>query len=280
MTKDNFLYVATDVNNGLSTFDQKLVNAELSAIVAFISVKCFKSIRIPDTPGIRIDLTDNIQNERIDKPIIGVYPVCRCVQYFNFIEFFSADNTQKKIQIINLIKKGVTSVSHEMGWETDSIWDALNLLDSLNLNFSFEFNKPKAYKGGQAEIYVECSIEPGYNNYDLIIQIKGKIAKRHRVVSLNHYYGIADFYTGPSRIISEGKWQDENTYLIVGKKGHLERIVFKYDLTKDTIEISFNLEPDVNKETFMEEFRLSTTNDPNEIKKVLEETSFKWHEYL
>lgn len=280
MAKNNFLYVATDADSNLDIIEQKRINSEISTIVTFISSVCFKTIRIPGVSGIRIDLTDNIESEHIYKPIKGVYPICRRVQYFNFNGFLAASPNEKKEMIVIMVKNGVTTVSHEMNWEIDPILDALNLLDGLNLNFCYAVTKAKAYKSGKVKIHLECCIEPGFSNYDLVIQSKSDKIKR-RVISLNAYYGMADIYTGASRIVTEAKWQDERTYLVVGKKGELERVYFKYDIIADKMEISFNLDSDVNRSEFEEEFDLATTVDDKKILKILTEQSFsKWHIYL
>ena len=239
-----------------------IVAREISVLQNFVEHQYLKKIKL-NSSGLRIFLVQIENEEIVEKPIKGVYPLVNLYMYFDFEHYLSLDdNYEKKKVIIAMFKEGVNRAAEFMGWDMNPLIDAFNQIDALNYEFKSS-STTKRFKGVKRYVQLETECEPGFYNYYLVIKEKEELISRHKVVTLNAFYNT--FFEG-NRIISEMKWEDANTFVILGKKGHLERIRFEYKLDTDILNTTFHLENDVNKDEFMEEFDLATTEDPEKLK--------------
>lgn len=252
----------------------KSISKQILPIITFLEYKYFKKIK---NTSLRIYLVDNKELEFIDKPIKGVRTWVNYFMYFDFQNFLNNNNShQKKQAIILMLKEGIYKVAEEMQWEINPLLDAFNEIDKLNYQF-VNTSKIKRFKGVKRYIQLETICEPGFYHYYLLIKEKEQIISRHKVVTLNAFYNL---YFEGNRILSEMKWEDENTFVILGKKGELERIRYEYKLDTDNLTTSFHVEPEIEA-AFMEEYDLATTEDPIVIEKILKNMdTHKWHIYI
>lgn len=252
----------------------KSISKQILPIVVFLEFNYFKKIK---NTSLRIYLVDDKELEYIDKPLKGVRTWVNYFKYFNFQEFLNLNNIQQKKQaIIKMLKEGVYEVAEEMKWDINPMLDAFNEIDNLNYQF-VNTSKMKRFKGVKRYIQLETVCEPGFYHYYLLVKEKEQFISRHKVVTLNSFYNI--FFEG-NRILSEMKWEDENTFVVLGKKGELERIRFEYKFDTDQLTTIFNVEPNIESE-FMEEYDLATTEDPKKIELILKNMDTnKWHVYI
>jgi len=254
-----------------------VIAREISVIQNFVEYHYLKKIKIGST-GLRLYLVQSKDEERMDKPIKGDYPLLNFYMYFDFEHYANlSDIYEKKKTIIAMFKEGIYRAAEFMSWDMDQLMDAFNQIDALDYTF-VNITKRKRLKGVKRYMQIETVCEPGFYHYYLAVKEKDELISRHKIITLNSFYNL---FWEHNRIVSEVRWEDANTFIIVGKKGHLERIRFEYKLDKDQISMIFNLEPDLNKDEFMEEFDLATTEDIEKIEKVLSNrNTSKWHIYL
>ncbi|WP_312788856.1 hypothetical protein [Sphingobacterium sp.] len=214
----------------------------------------------------------------MEKPIKGVYPLLNYYMPFDFENYSNLnDNYAKKKVIVAMFKEGIFRAADFMSWDIDPLLDAFNKVDKLNCHFMHTTTK-KRFKGVKRYVQLETECEPGFYHYYLVVKEKNELINRHKIVTLNAFYNL---FLENNRVVSESRWEDANTFVILGKKGQLERIRFEYKLNIDQITRIFNLEPDINKEEFMEEFDLATTEDLKKIEMVLtNRNTSRWHIYI
>lgn len=257
--------------------DFLFVGKNILPISTYLEQHYFKKIKV-DCSGLRIYLVDEISKERIDKPVKGVTSWVNLLMHFDFKHYLSLNQDfEKKKVIIAMFKEGIYRAAEFMNWDMNPLMDAFNQIDALNYHFVNTSTK-KRFKGVKRYVQLETECQPGFYHYYLVVKEKDELISRHKVVTMNAFYNI--FFEG-NRVISEMRWEDANTFVIVGKKGHLERIRFEYKVDSDELTRTFNLESDIDEKEFMEEFDLATTEDLKKIKKVLSnrDTS-KWHIYI
>lgn len=175
-----------------------------------------------------------------------------------------------------MLQEAVLEIANVMEWDIDILLDTFAEIDKLNYHF-VHLTKKKRFKGVKRLMQVETVSEPGFYHYNLLVYEKDKLISRHPIVTLNAFYNL---FFEANRVVSEMKWEDANTFVVLGKKGELERIRFEYKLDEDKLTRIFTLEPAIVEE-FMEEFDLATTSDPQKIEMVLRnrDTS-KWRIYI
>lgn len=263
--------------NPVGSVAYSIVAREISVIQYFVEYHYLKKIKLSST-GLRIYLVDNKDEARMEKPIKGVYPLLNYYMYFDFEHYFNlTDNYEKKKVIIAMFKEGIYRAAEFMSWNTDPLLDAFNLIDALDYTF-VNVTKRKRFKGVKKFMQIETVCEPGFYHYYLLVKEKEELLSRHKIVTLNAFYNL---FWEHNRIVSEARWEDANTFVIVGQKGHLERIRFEYKLDTDKLTQTFNLEPDLNKEEFMEEYDMATTTELSKIENFYSNfKSSKWHIYL
>lgn len=255
----------------------KYVSKDMLPITSFIESDFFKKIKV-GCSGLRIYLVDKKEIERIDKPIKGVTSWVNTFLYFDFENYLNlSDNYEKKKMIIATFKDGIYRTVEFMGWDMRLLSEAFSQINALDYTF-VNISTKKRFKGVKRYMQLEIESEPGFCHYYLAVREHGELISRHKVVSMNAFYNV---FFESNRIVSEMRWEDANTFVIVGKKGHLERIRFEYKLDIDRLITMFKLEPDINEKEFMEEYNLATTNDIEKIKNMLANKDLnKWHVYL
>ena len=266
-----------DINNQDNSSKTRKIAREISVLENFIAYHYLKTIKTKAL-GLRIYLISDKLKERINNPIAGIYPLVNIYMYFDFDNYLkSTNNYEKKEIIIKMFKEGIYRCAESMVWDIDPFIDAFQKIDALDFTF-VSHTKKKRYKGIKKYIQLETVCEPGFYHYYLLVKEGEKLHSRHKVVTINAFYNL---FFEHNRIITEDRWEDSNTFVILGKKGHLERIKYEYKIDTDTLTTIFNLEPDVNEKEFMEEFDLATTQDPKKIELVLNNNdTLKWHIYI
>ncbi|WP_343560952.1 hypothetical protein [Sphingobacterium sp.] len=265
-----------DVTTVDVTIPYIILGKEMSVICNLIEHEYFRKIKIGST-GLRIYLIEPTQQEKIDRPIKGIYPLVNYYKQFDFQEYLQLkDNDSKKALTVKMLKEAVLKIGNEMDWNIDVLLDAFAEVDKLNYHFVHLTNK-KRFKGVKRQMQVETIVEPGFLHYNLLVYEKDTLMSRHHIVTLNAFYNL---FFEANRVVSEAKWEDANTFVVSGKKGELERIRFEYKLDEDKLTRKFVLEHAIVEE-FMEEFDLATTMDEQKIEMVLRnrDTS-KWHIYI
>lgn len=269
-------YLKSNSSLNSKSIDRFKIGKQLIPIISFLNKTYFKKIKVPGSL-IRVYLVENLAEERIDKPIKSVRSWTNFFMYYDIERLLQLkDDLSVKKEIITILKVGIQRVVNEMGWEINPILEVFNEIDSLNYQF-IETSKKMKYKGVKEYIQLETVCEPGFYHYYLLVKENDKLISKHKVVTLNAFYNL--FFEG-NRILSEMKWEDENTFVILGKKGELTRIRFEYSLDSDSLKTRFNLEPEVEAD-FLEEFDLATTEDPIKIDRIVSNQDVnKWHIYI
>ncbi|WP_343560954.1 hypothetical protein, partial [Sphingobacterium sp.] len=188
---------------------------EMYIIANFIEHEFFRKIKIGST-GLRIYLIEPTQQEKIDKPIKGIYSLVNYYKQFDFQEYFQLkDDHSKKALTVKILKEAVLKIANEMDWDIDVLLDAFAEVDKLNYHFAHLTNK-KRFKGVKRKMQVETIVEPGFLHYNLLVYEKDTIMSRHHIVTLNAFYNL---FFEANRVVSEAKWEDANTFVVSGKKG-------------------------------------------------------------
>ena len=228
MTFECFVWSSNSENQALEGIE--VVGSEIRAIALFLEKKVLKKIR-NGTPGLRLYLVDKKENEHLDKPIKGVISWVNFFMYFDFERYLNLpDNLEKKKMIVAMLKEGAERASEIMKWDIEPFNEAFHQIETLNYSF-VNTSTRKRFKGVKRYVHLERVVDIGFYNFYLVVKEKDEIISRHKVVTLNQYYNI---FFESNRIISEMRWEDENTFAILGKKGHLERIRFEYKFDTDT----------------------------------------------
>ncbi|WP_343559644.1 hypothetical protein [Sphingobacterium sp.] len=269
---------ASSQNNTNLTLPQiKRVSKDVLPLILFLESNFFKRIRVDGASGLRIYFVENLIDEEVQGPFKGIQSWINYYMPFNFTEYFNLKNSHsKKLFLIDKIKAGILNIANQFNWNRDlflQIFDEIDALEGKLITYSKKYR----LKGLKTQAQIEICCETGYYQYNLLLLEKDSVISKHHIVTLNAYYNI--FFEG-NRIISEMKWEDENTFVILGKKGELERIRFEYKLEKDTLTRIFTVEPAIVDE-FMEEFDLATTTDEQKIQIILNNMDTgKWHIYI
>ena len=255
----------------------KRVSKDVLPLILFLESNFFKKIKVDGASGLRIYFVENHIDEEVQGPFKGFQSWINYYMPFNFTEYFKLENSHsKKLFLIDKIKEGILNIANQFNWSRElflQIFEEIDALEGMLLTYSKKYR----LKGLKAQAQIEIGCEPGYYQYNLLLLEKDSVISRHHIVTLNAYYNI--FFEG-NRIISEMKWEDENTFVILGKKGELERIRFEYKLDKDKLTRIFTLEPTIVDE-FMEEFDLATTTDEQKVDIILNNMDTnKWHIYI
>lgn len=259
---------------------RKRFNAEVRYIINYFS-SYFSDLKFEGVTGIRIDLNADMDNVYVKKPEYA-YPICRVVFPYDYEnKFIGKSSIDQKKQILLIFKKAILLCCKEMNWDQKIFIERFELIEALDFNYKLFWNKPKRLKGSKTKINIETEFQPGFMHYFIIRENPDGVKVRKYFTTLNSYYNYFDVFGQSSRIITEAKWIDANTYLIIGKKGHLERIKFEYKLDSNEVRTIFNLESDINHLEFKEEFEMATAQDDEKIFIILNNKDLnKWHIYI
>lgn len=275
MTIECFASSQNNMNIALSQI--KRVSKDVLPIILFLESQFFKKIKVDGASGLRIYFVENLIDEEVQGSFKGFQSWINYYMPFNFTEYFKLENSfSKKLFLIDSIKEGFLNIANQFNWNKDlflQIFEEIDALDGKLLTYSKKYR----LKGIKYLAQIEIGCETGYYHYNLLLLLKDRVISSNHIVTLNAYYNI---FFDSNRIITEMKWEDENTFVILGKKGELERIRFEYKLDEDKLTRIFTLEPAIVEE-FMEEFDLATTTDKQKIEMILDNTDTnKWHKYI